>query len=260
MSRTNGNEEALPGNATSSVVRIGDTVRRPVGPWTDSVDALLAHLEAVGFTGAPRPLGRDAAGRQVLQFIEGTVGDPSPHYSPAELHELGQLLRTYHDAVVSFEPPPGAVWNQVLAPDAAELIGHGDPAPWNLVRAEHGWVLIDWDAAGPCSRLWDLAYLIQTTVPLADGRPVRDCAAGAAAVADGYGLSREARDRLPEVLHRRTAAMHTRLRDAHRRGEQPWARIYLADGAYWQRAAAFVAANIETWRNALAPTGRPPIS
>jgi len=34
------------------VVRVGDTVRRPVGPHTEAVDALLRHFEAVGFDGA----------------------------------------------------------------------------------------------------------------------------------------------------------------------------------------------------------------
>ncbi|SCG56737.1 hypothetical protein GA0070613_2718 [Micromonospora inositola] len=51
-------EETLTGNVTTGVVRVGDTVRRPVGPWTDTVDALLEHLHAVGFIAAPRPLGR----------------------------------------------------------------------------------------------------------------------------------------------------------------------------------------------------------
>jgi len=42
------------------VVRIGDTVRRPVGPHSPLVHALLAHLESVGFEGAPRFLGIDS--------------------------------------------------------------------------------------------------------------------------------------------------------------------------------------------------------
>jgi hypothetical protein len=51
------------GHVTSGVVRIADTVRRPVGPWTDTVDVLLKYLHDVGFTAAPRPLGRDEQGR-----------------------------------------------------------------------------------------------------------------------------------------------------------------------------------------------------
>jgi hypothetical protein len=42
------------GNMSSGVVRVGDTVRRPAGPWTPTVHALLGHLHAAGFRGAPR--------------------------------------------------------------------------------------------------------------------------------------------------------------------------------------------------------------
>ena len=33
------------GNVTAGVVRVGDTVRRPVGAWTPAVHNLLQHLE-----------------------------------------------------------------------------------------------------------------------------------------------------------------------------------------------------------------------
>jgi hypothetical protein len=41
------------GNMSGGVVRVGDTVRRPAGPWTPAVHALLTHLHAAGFRGAP---------------------------------------------------------------------------------------------------------------------------------------------------------------------------------------------------------------
>jgi len=51
-------EEPLRGgNMTGGVVRVGDTVRRPAAPWTPAVHALLDHLQAVGFRGAPRAHG-----------------------------------------------------------------------------------------------------------------------------------------------------------------------------------------------------------
>ena len=61
----------LGGNVTEAVVRVGDTVRRPVGEWTPAVHALLHHLEDVGFSAAPRVLGIDAQGREVLTYCEG---------------------------------------------------------------------------------------------------------------------------------------------------------------------------------------------
>ena len=59
----------LPGgDVTEGVIRVGSTVRRPVGPHSPLVHALLAHLESVGFTGAPRFLGMDGSGREVLSY------------------------------------------------------------------------------------------------------------------------------------------------------------------------------------------------
>jgi hypothetical protein len=64
------------GNVSGGVVRVGDTVRRPAGPWTPAVHALLDHLHAVGFRGAPRPLGLDDRGREVLTYVPGPVAHP----------------------------------------------------------------------------------------------------------------------------------------------------------------------------------------
>ena len=38
------------GNMSAGVVRVGDTVRRPAGPWTPAVHALLTHLHEAGFS------------------------------------------------------------------------------------------------------------------------------------------------------------------------------------------------------------------
>lgn len=65
-------EEPLTGgNVADTVVRSGDTVRKPWTPSTPAVHAFLRHLADRGFTAAPRPLGRDDAGRQVLSYAPG---------------------------------------------------------------------------------------------------------------------------------------------------------------------------------------------
>jgi hypothetical protein len=56
------------------VERIGDTVRRPAMPWTPAVHGLLRYLEDVGYPHAPRVLGFDERGREVLTWIEGESG------------------------------------------------------------------------------------------------------------------------------------------------------------------------------------------
>ena len=72
-------EIQLSGGNLGGAVRVGDTVRRRAGAWTPAVAELLRHLEAKGFSGAPRFLGIDTKGREMLSFLEGeTVGDARP--------------------------------------------------------------------------------------------------------------------------------------------------------------------------------------
>jgi hypothetical protein len=67
-------ESDLAGGASGiRVVRVGHTVRRPLHRNSAFVHALLLHLEAVGFEGAPRFLGIDEEGREILSYVEGRV-------------------------------------------------------------------------------------------------------------------------------------------------------------------------------------------
>ena len=244
-------EQPLPGRATSGVVRVGDTVRRPSGAWTPAVDALLQHLERVGFEGAPRALGRDAQGRQVLEHVPGEAGGPSPSWSTDRLRQVGRLLADLHVAVRGFVPPAHAVWACPVEPDARELVCHGDPAPWNLVASPRGLVLIDWDAAGPATALWELAYTAQTASPLEPGRALPSSAACLRALVDGYGLDEAGRRRLVPLLARRAQGMVDLLDDGARTGRQPWARLEAEDGASWRGAVAHLRRHEEVWEQAL---------
>ncbi len=72
-------EEELPReDVTEGVVRVGATVRRPAQPQSAAVADYLLHLEAVGFVRAPRFLGRDRSGRDVLDHLEGEVPGSPP--------------------------------------------------------------------------------------------------------------------------------------------------------------------------------------
>lgn len=66
---------------------------------------------------------------------------------------MGQLIRDFHDAAEEFAPPSDAQWNVVIDPDARDLIVHHDLAPWILVLGRNRCAFIDWDNAGPGSRL-----------------------------------------------------------------------------------------------------------
>lgn len=117
---------------------------------------------------------------------------------------------------------------------------HHDAAPWNLVRGER-WVLVDWDGAGPGSRTWDLAYAAHGVVPLSPSTDPVAAGLRLAALADGYGLDEAGRVALAEALHRRVLSMWTLLRDGHRTGTEPWARLWQSGhGDVWAANAAWV--------------------
>ena len=68
---------------TSGMVRRGDLLLRPMGPWSPAVHEYLRHLQAAGFGGALRLLGT-VRGREVLTFIEGDVAN-DPNWEPGPL-------------------------------------------------------------------------------------------------------------------------------------------------------------------------------
>lgn len=153
-------------------VRVGDTVHRPVRPWTPAVHAVLRHLEAVGMDGAPRVLGKDEQGREVLTHLDGeTAGEELPWpawvYSPTALEAVGRWARRLHDATESFVPPSDARWLAGQRWRPGLVIGHHDAAPWNVVWRDGSLVgFFDWDTAGPSTREFDLAFMALTWVPL----------------------------------------------------------------------------------------------
>jgi aminoglycoside phosphotransferase (APT) family kinase protein len=189
-------EQRLGGNLNDAV-RVGDTVHRRAGPWTPSIHALLRYLERADFP-APRVVGMDAQGREVLRYIEGEV-DPGGDHPVADrfmaderVTQAGKLLRRYHDVVADFRPPPNAHW-RLVAPTAYELICHNDWSPWNaLLRKGRLEVMLDWDLAGPGTRLWDVANAAYCWVPLGAGSStladVTVRARRLGAFCDAYGL------------------------------------------------------------------------
>ena len=226
----------------SEVVRVGDTVRRSQGPWSAAVHALLRHLEAVGFDGAPRFLGIDERGREVLSFVEGETLRPDIRDSDDDLlAAVGRLLRRYHEAAASFVPPPGVAWRFCVgAPTEGEVVCHNDAGPWNVVvRDGRPVALIDWDLAAPGPRTWDLAYALWRFAPFypsgALGSLTRDFGTPAEqgrrgrVLCDGYGLARAERTGLVELVERRIRVSHDTLAARAAAGEPAWVRM-VAEG------------------------------
>jgi Phosphotransferase enzyme family len=165
-------EQVLQDDPHRRVVRVGDTVRRPMHAWSASIHELLRHLEGVGFGYAPRLLGIDEHGREVLTYIEGESGPDgwAKVVDEAGLVAMARLLRDYHEAVRDFRPSDGAWWAAHSGDISdGELICHGDFGPWNLVW--HGTTpvgVLDWDYAWPQRPVHDVAYALEFVAPFRD--------------------------------------------------------------------------------------------
>lgn len=242
------------GNTSAGVVRVGNTVRKPAGPWTPSVHALLTHLRSVGFPGAPRALGTDEQGREVLEFLPGEV--PWPDIEPLESDQamvsVGKLIRDFHDAVADFTPPADASWQVLIPADGAEIIAHHDLAPWNLVVSQRRWAFIDWDTAAPGTRLWDLAYAAQAFAPLAAHVAPAVSARRLRLLVDAYDLGEPRRQALVRLLGPRARSMRDFLAAQAAAGTRPWTRLWQdGHGAAWQSKAEHIERHAEVWTRAL---------
>jgi hypothetical protein len=162
--------ELLEGGGMSGAVRVGDTVRRPSGAWTPTIQRLLGHLRGRGIGWVPEPLGFGEDGRDKVTYLAGLVPRyplPGWIWSDATLVRAAQYLVALHDASTDFDTT-NAEW-QIPAHHPVEVVCHNDFAPYNMVfRAEQLAGVIDWDTASPGPRVWDLAYLAYRLVPLVD--------------------------------------------------------------------------------------------
>ena len=190
----------------SRAIRAGSTVRRPAGPWTGTVHALLHHLEHAGFAGAPRALGLDDDGNEVLSWIEGDIVHPHA-WSDDGVWRVGRLLRDLHTATAGFRPPPDARWQPWWMHDdgPGSVIGHCDAGPWHTVARDGVPVaFIDWTLAGPVDRLDEVAATAWWNAQLhdddvAERNHLPDAAARSRQLRlflDGYELPRADRDGL----------------------------------------------------------------
>jgi len=154
-------EYPLAGGATTEgVVRVGDTVRRPPHRGSKLMRDVLQHLARAGFDTAPRWLGIDEQGRDVLSWIDGEtftdrgrmhpyIGDPPVRitFSDQQLAAVMRLLRRYHDTF------------------GDELVCHGDFGPWNIVwRDGMPFAVIDFDNVYVGDAGDDVAYALRMFV------------------------------------------------------------------------------------------------
>jgi hypothetical protein len=253
-------EVLLHGGTTNAgrVTRVGDTVRRPWRPTTPATRALLDHLERVGFEGAPRFLGTDDRGREVLSYIEGEAAiEPHPDWALTDeaLVSVAELLRRYHDAAASFDVTSHTWAHAVPAAFRGSLASHNDPNLDNIIfRHGRAFALIDFDLAGPGSAAWDVACAVRLWAPLRDERDAPGAVSGRLMerlrmFVDAYGVPWRERGRVAD------AALHTHdwayeiVRDALSRGHESF-DLHWRDGGRLraERTRAWLVAHREPMR------------
>jgi hypothetical protein len=173
-------ELPLTGGHTPGVVRVGDTVRRPLTPDSERIHRLLRHFESCGFDGAPRFLGIDARRREILSFIDGFA----PPHNGFSLSEEGvragaRLVRRVHDLTEGTEFAAGS-----------EVACHLNLSQPNFIfRNMIPVAIIDWDTTRPGTRLANFADFLWAFVHPAvygDGEPA---ASMLQVAAEAYGWS-----------------------------------------------------------------------
>ena len=171
----------------NTVVRLGDTVRRPVPSRAQFVHGLLQLFERAGWPGAPRFLGIDGEGREILEYVEGHIAwEPSQASAVAgkdSLIRVAELVREFHNLTAGSDLASGD-----------EVVCHNDLSPKNTVYRDQGAGLrpvafIDWDLAAPGRRIEDVAHLCWQYLGMAPGADVAQTGRLIRAVCDGYGLA-----------------------------------------------------------------------
>jgi hypothetical protein len=171
----------------TNVVRSGNTVRRAPPEDPEFVRALLRLLERRGWAGAPKFLGTDDRGREVLSFIDGHVAwepvQPPSITSDASLARLAGLVRELHDLTAGTPLAAGE-----------EVVCHNDLSPKNTVYRDSGTGLtpvafIDWDIAAPGKRIHDVAHVCWQYLDLRPGvAEPADVGRRMRLICDAYGL------------------------------------------------------------------------
>jgi hypothetical protein len=237
----NRSEVLLYGGLTNAglVSRVGQTVRRPRRPTSPATWALFDHLEHVGFDGAPRFLGVDDRGREMLSFIPGEAAI-EPHQdwalTDAALVSVAELLRRYHDAAASFDAA-GRRWPDFVPADFRDgLVSHNDPNLDNVIFSGGVAVgLIDFDLASPGSAVWDVTCAARLWAPLRDERDVPEALRGRSLdrlriFVDAYGLARRDRYRVVDLAIHTHERCYRVVRAALGGGHETFGRMWREGG------------------------------
>lgn len=213
-----------------SPIRVGQTVRRQIGARSEFTHRVLRFLEQQKFGWAPRFLGIDDLGREVIEYMEGYVPHgqdvPAATWSLATMEEIFRHIRALHDITSGTD----------LAVNK-ECVCHGDLSYANTVyRDGKAVAFIDWDWARPGRRIDDVAYALLQYLSIGeyhseDGPQER--ALLARQLVDAYGFEHEQRCRVVDAML--DALLRTRDKQVAEIARGTAAGIRLADAGVPER-------------------------
>lgn len=200
-------EEPLAGALVSEVVRVGATVRRRPYPGLDARfgEAVLQRLAVAAFDAAPRFLGYDGEGRQMLTYVEGNVR-PAPA-TDEELVAVMRVVRRFHDLC------DGRVCHNDLAPRNTVWTTEGSP------------VLVDWDLCAPGRPIEDVAHACWQFCALGPSEDVAASARRVRVAADAYGLAAPERAVLVEEIRTWQQRCADGIEARAAAGHKPWIEL-----------------------------------
>ena len=166
-------EQTLTGGNTNVVTKVGNTVRRKLGPHSNSIHRFLHHLNNHDVP-VPRLLGIDDENREILRFIDGETDFPADMWQcDRAIVKAAEILRAFHDASKTFQLTASDTWAfEYPEIERRNVICHNDFAPYNMVfRDGCPIAIIDFDLCGPGPAIRDLAYLAYWMAPLSFANP-----------------------------------------------------------------------------------------
>ncbi len=212
------------GQVTHGIVRIGATVRRPQKSNAAFVHRLLLFLEEQGFREAPRFLGIDEQGREILSYFEGhTLPGSGFKIADEVLGNVARLIRRFHDLTAG----------SALA-NGHEIVAHQDLGPHNTIfQGNQPIGIIDWDDAAPGTRLRDFANAVWCYVDVGQRTwPVHEEARRIQLMCAAYGW-----DDTVAIVNDIEADLQQALRNHERAGRTEAIKIFQEEVS-WMRVRA----------------------